>query len=75
MLSCKFPCFILNSDCLIILFIELYYIEWSIKVRHQSIPLKFTGRPSESVTYSLISAMLNDETGQYKGLRGSNVTG
>ena len=26
------------------------YIEWSIKVINQSIPLKFTGLPSESVT-------------------------
>ena len=31
-------------------------------------PLKFTGLPSESVTYILISAMLNDDTEQYNGL-------
>ena len=51
------------------------YIEWSIKVINQSIPLKFTGLPRESVTYILISAMLNDDTGQYNGLFGSNVNG
>ena len=37
--------------------------------------LKFTGLPSESVTYILISKIVFDQTGQNSGLRGSNVNG
>ena len=42
---------------------------------NQSIPLKSTGLPSESVTQILISEIVLDETGQYKVLRGSKVNG